>query len=589
MVGAGQSPAVHASGGAELKQVGVKNGTLCFADGTEVALWGVNFQTCLWWEYRRISKKGEFTPFNLDEYKAMVDQSFDEIQLMGCDLIRIHLCPGDFTDAEGNLVQNQWLDLLDHTLAECRKRKIYLHLAFLNEMGSTLKDSFVKQGKSSKWQWMAAPDLIKKCDNYMRQLVNRRNPCDEGRPYKQNPALIIAEMINEPTFPKEKPAGKDAELSEPGMAAYKAWLGRKAQPDTQDAWLAFRNETFLSAINRFCDFMQSEEVKAVPCWNLYWAKGPIHQLPGPYDAAAQSRIELVSFSTYPGQDQSKLVAGQKEPDLNEVNFLPYLEQSLRRADWQGWLQTPAFKGRRARIVYEYETWHNRSTYLYPAMAKYFRAQGAQAATMWTYTFGPLGPYMSPGASHNLSLTYTPRKAASFLVAHEVFKRFPRFGEYKTTGSDTDNFDYCALSLPRDLSAFSDDATFIHTGDVTREFIRIPASPQRIVGYGSSPFATYQGSGLYFLDRGSGAERNRWNLRILPHFEWLADKEDHGQSNGAVSRLDREKAMPMKLRLPGMKAGTKVWRREGNQFVEETSSFQGNALSFTPKPGQYVIE
>ena len=37
--------------------------------------------------------------------KKMTDRSFDEIQLMGCDVMRIHLCPGDFADEHGNLVE----------------------------------------------------------------------------------------------------------------------------------------------------------------------------------------------------------------------------------------------------------------------------------------------------------------------------------------------------------------------------------------------------------------------------------------------------------------------------------------------------
>ena len=44
----------------------------------------------------------------------------------------------------------------------------------------------------------------------------------------------------------------------------------------------------------------------------------------------------------------------------------------------------------------------------------FRALGVQCASMWTYTMQEYAPYHC--GSHFLSLTCTPKKAASFIVA-----------------------------------------------------------------------------------------------------------------------------------------------------------------------------
>ena len=71
---------------------------------------------------------------------------------------------------------------------------------------------------------------------------------------------------------------------------------------------------------------------------------------------------------------------------------------------------------KARIVYEFETYYNHSSYLYPLMAKYFRAQGIQAAAMWTYLLPGQVEYTA--ASHHLNLKTTPNKAASFMIAGE---------------------------------------------------------------------------------------------------------------------------------------------------------------------------
>ena len=83
---------VHAKPG-DLQKIHVKDGTLYFDDGSEVALWGVNFQTAMSYELNRFRKYGHFRKFDLAEWKKMTDRSFDEIQLLGCDVIRIHLSP----------------------------------------------------------------------------------------------------------------------------------------------------------------------------------------------------------------------------------------------------------------------------------------------------------------------------------------------------------------------------------------------------------------------------------------------------------------------------------------------------------------
>jgi endo-1,4-beta-mannosidase len=68
-------------------------------------------------------------------WKKMTDKSLDELELMGSNYIRVHLTPADFTDANGNLVQTIYLDLLDYMTAEAAKRGMYTSICFLNHMG----------------------------------------------------------------------------------------------------------------------------------------------------------------------------------------------------------------------------------------------------------------------------------------------------------------------------------------------------------------------------------------------------------------------------------------------------------------------
>jgi hypothetical protein len=565
-----------APGDEQFQRIYVQDGTLFHEDGSEVALWGVNFQSAMSGELG--SRYPDMSPrdFDLNAWKLIVSNSFDEIQQMGCEVIRIHLCPGDFADAEGNLVETDWLDVLDYTMAECHRRGIYINLSLHNswqQRGGVVNPTFFGNGdKEHNWELMSVPKKRAASANYITQFVNRPNPYDNNRPYKNNPAWIICEISNEPTFPKSKPDG--AEFPD-GIAVYEQWLLDHGKPDNKNSWSEFKYETIKNYINLTDSILLKEKVPAVSSWNLFWSHGPNHQGWESYDAAADSNVDIVSFSTYPGQSDS-----EKEIDLSDKNYLPYLQDSYDTEDKQGWLQQSRFKGQKAIIVYEWETWHNQSTYMYPAVAKYFRAQGAQVATMWTYTLSGAGEHFGRTMAHYLNMVTTPRKAASFLVAREVFKETPRYIPYGTTEDDADRFGNAALSFPMDLSAYASDDLLIHTGDLKSDFIELPRIPKKIAGYGSSPFVDYQGKGMYFLEAvfEDGQFTNRWTLKVMPHAEFVGKD---------TTDVNREQTFPFTLRFPGMDfRGWEVRRTEGGRTVRAATA--PLSISFDATPGDYEI-
>src|SRR6056297_2324854 len=97
--------------------ISAKNGRLYHPNGDEVALWGVNLQPMLSWEYnsllRRVGVEKE-----TDTLHYITDKSLDELELLGSRVIRCHLTPADFTDAEGDLQETVFLDALDYMVAE---------------------------------------------------------------------------------------------------------------------------------------------------------------------------------------------------------------------------------------------------------------------------------------------------------------------------------------------------------------------------------------------------------------------------------------------------------------------------------------
>ncbi len=55
----------------------VKDGTLFHEDGSEVALWGVNFQSAMSWEWRRSRRAGGGRKFDSSDWKSIVGRGYD--------------------------------------------------------------------------------------------------------------------------------------------------------------------------------------------------------------------------------------------------------------------------------------------------------------------------------------------------------------------------------------------------------------------------------------------------------------------------------------------------------------------------------
>ena len=103
---------------AELQSITAKDGVLYYADGKEVNLWGVNFQPSLSFEHAaRMENQNLLMPLQLEDLKKVTDESFDEVQLIGSELIGIHLDPADYSDVKGiSLKRFGWIFLITQWL-----------------------------------------------------------------------------------------------------------------------------------------------------------------------------------------------------------------------------------------------------------------------------------------------------------------------------------------------------------------------------------------------------------------------------------------------------------------------------------------
>ncbi len=562
---------------AKLQAMTARDGVLRFADGSEVNLWGVNFQPSLSWEHAaRMEMQGLFMPLRVEEMKKMTDESFDQLELLGCNIIRIHLCPADFFDGQGRLVERIWLDLLDYTMAEARKRGVYVYLTLINEMknGGTQSPAFSDSfpHKFARVEWMIVPEAIQTAQQYTRALLGRLNPYDQTR-YKDSPALALIEPVNEPEYLTRDKLDQQPRIQQ----VYQDWLRAAGQQDGAEAFRSFRYQTALGYLNAMAAVIRAEGAKQPLVWNCGWPRHIQHN-EEIFQAIADSKMDAISYCLYPGQDDLKAPFWKYPTDLSDRNYLPYLKQVSELEDWMGWIRAPRFASK-AKLVYEFETMCNQRTYLFPAMAKLFRSTGVQVATLWTYALSGYAPYC--GGTHVFNLETTPRKAASFMVARELFRAVPRGVPFSTSASDADAFPGFSLSHPLDLSVAVTADSFIYSGPLPQDFAALPQKPRRIVGVGDSPFIGYAGTGLYFLEQSSATQ---YHLTILPNARFLSPHW-HGRSNHKpVVELDRTATLPFRLQLSGKPTITKV-EREGGQEWQQVP-FKND--QFPASPGEYRI-
>ncbi|VGO13032.1 hypothetical protein PDESU_01586 [Pontiella desulfatans] len=523
-----------------------KDGTLYFQDGTEVNLWGVNFQPMLSFEHAsRMHNQGVLMPLKVQDLKATTDESFDEIQRLCAELIRIHLMPGDFSDEAGNLSETIWLDIFDYTMAQAQNRGLYIYLTFLNHLdhdGTQFpydRNSFA--AANPREEWMVDSAVIAATKNNIRQLLNRRNPYN-GLLYKNHDALAVLEPVNEPAY-----------------YWFEKWL-EKNEGGTREQFEQWSYGNTKSYLNDMVELFRDEGMAQPVVWNCGWAR-LIQKNRAAFRGIADSNVDAVSFCLYPGQSDLKTPFWENPEELSNRNYLPYIQQCSENEDWLGWLRSDAFKGK-AKLVYEFETFCNQSGYLYPAMAKFYRSVGAQIAAQWTYGLTAYAEYL--GGSHVFNLKTTPKKAASFMVAKQQFKDIQTSYSFESRSSSVFN-----------------DGKLIYSGKNGAGTFLSPI--EQIIGVGNSPFVTYAGTGLYFI---KPVENGALHLEIMPDTEFIRPHWKELHTGDPVVELDLSASHEFELKLPDL--GKRwVYRKEGYRWklVAETDG----TIRFKAGPGEYLIE
>ena len=199
-----------------------------------------------------------------------------------------------------------------------------------------------------------------------------------------------------------------------------------------------------------------------------------------------------------------------------------------------------------RVVYEFDSADQLTGYMYPAMARAFRAGGVQLAAMFAYDMLETSSRNLGWQTHRLNLVYTPRKAMSAVIAAEVMRRLPRGCNSTAPTRRTRRFGPFRVSYEENLSEMVTPDAFLYAG-TTRTKPNDPARLQRVAGYGSSPVVTYEGEGVYFLDR---VREGVWRLEVYPDAVPVDDPFEMQRRDKIVTRAIY-RAWPMRIDLPDL--------------------------------------
>jgi hypothetical protein len=486
--------------------------------GAEVALFGVNYTTPFAYAYRAHGYVGA-------DRKKAIDADVAHLARLGVGAYRIHMWDREISDRQGNLRENDHLDLMEYLVARLLERDIRVILTPIFHGGPGYPErNPVTEGFSedySKGEMTVNPEARRAQRNYFTQLVRHVNPYT-GRTLTDEPGLLAIEIFNEPSHPAPPPE-QTAYISE--MAG------------------ALREAGFTKPI----------------LYNISIGWSDAHAR-----AVCSADIQGVTFQWYP--------SGLVRNSTVRTNMLPNVDRYPIP-----FIGIPECRDK-ARLVYEFDAADVMGSYLYPAMARAFRGAGMQWATQFAYDPMAIAQVNTEYQTHYLNLVYTPAKAISFLIAGEAFRRVPRGATYGTY-PESARFGPFRVDYAEDLSEMVTDEAFYHSNGTSTAPPTV-AALRRVAGTGSSPLVDYEGSGAYFLDR---LEDGVWRLEVYPDVVHLEDPFGRARIDREVGRL-LWREWPMRIVLPDL--GTDFSVRPVNPGNAHATNASGGA--FPARPGVYVL-
>ena len=120
------------------------NGVMRWSDTRrEASFFGVNYTLPFAHAYRAIGY------LELDR-KAAIDKDVYHISRLGLNAYRIHLWDVELTDGQGNLLENEHLDLMDYLIAKLKERNIHIVITAQTNFGNGYPERNIQTKKEVK-------------------------------------------------------------------------------------------------------------------------------------------------------------------------------------------------------------------------------------------------------------------------------------------------------------------------------------------------------------------------------------------------------------------------------------------------------
>ncbi len=415
----------------------------------EVSYYGTNYTVPFAHAYRALGALGV-------DRKQAVDRDVYHMARLGFNGFRLHLWDVELSDAQGNLLQNDHLDLLDYLIWRLESRGIDIVLTAQTNFGNGYPEKDTDTGAFSyrfpKCGIHEDRRARKAQANYLEQLARHVNPYT-GKSYAGDDGIIAIEINNEPCH-----TGTGKEVT--------AYIDRMAGALRKGGF----GKPVLYNVSHNRDVTQ---------------------------AYYEADIQGTTYQWYP----TGLVAGHER----KGNFLPYVDDYTIP-----WKDSVKNYGRMARLVYEFDPGDILYSYMYPAIVRTLRREGFQWITQFAYDPTDMARFNTEYQTHFLNLAYTPSKAVGMLIAAEAARSIGRGEDFGRYPHNTD-FGGFSVDGENDLALMDSGGKFYYTRSTSRRPTDI-AGLRHIAGTGSSPVAEYGGTGAYFLDR---LDDSVWRLEVMP--------------------------------------------------------------------------
>ena len=471
------------------------------SNGEEVAYYGTNYTLPFAHSFRAAKHFGV-------NHKTAIDIDVYHLARLGLNAFRLHIWDVEISDKDGNILQNEHLDLLDYLIMKLEQRGIDIVFTAQTNFGNGYPERNINTGAFSylydKCMIHSDSAAVAAQQNYIKQLVNHVNTYT-GKAYKDDEKILAFEINNEPCH-------------------------SVSIEDTENY------------INLMINALKSTGYNKPIFYNV----SHNHDFVSAY---FKTPIDGTTYQWYP----TGLVGGHTK----NVNFLPYIDSyNIDFKDVDGF-------NSKAKIIYEFDPADVLATYLYPAMARTFKSEGFQWITQFAYDPMFLAAYNTDYQTHYLNLVYTPGKAVGMKIAAEVTRKVPLNHKFATYPDDTCFFG-ATVSYNRNLAVFNADGKFFYTNNTTEnpENVR---NLTEICGVGSSPIVKYSGTGAYFLDK---LENGSWRLEIMPDVVMVNDPFEtpsFNKKNAVIINVLQE----MEINLPdlGYRFDVETLSPNSNPYVD----------------------